>query len=228
MGGAWRACATTTALNGSAGCYHRRGPSLKSWHDGWVSRWNRKRGTRRCEARQPSMSRPIVEAVTEAASHCGITFLYAADCRWGTSTRLVKEAAFPAVLFGAGRDANDVLVLTGRRGTIDRRDAGERRRHSVTRLSSTPGADGSGAGRGAPRAASGRGRSRTSGAGSTARDLSPLQRTLRLLKREARRHRRGLPLCGARGPPEPDAAPVRADDRPAGAGRPVSCSRLCC
>ena len=60
--------------------------------------------------------RPTIEAVAEAASHLRITFL-SRQMSVGDVTRLVKEAAFPAVVFGAGRDEADVLVLTGRRGT---------------------------------------------------------------------------------------------------------------
>ena len=125
--------------------------------------------------------RPIAEAVAEAASHLRITFL-SRHLSAGDVTLLVEEAAFPAVVFGAGRDVTDVLVLTGRRGTmiqatlvgadasgrdvdleaqvlVDRAQGGVLRALLPVEVGPYVGGD-------------------------TERVLSPLQRTLRLLHRE--------------------------------------------
>ena len=60
---------------------------------------------------------PIAEAVAEAAGHLRIAFLYR-EFSVDDMTRVIAEAAFPAVLLGAGRDPDDVIVLTGRRGGV--------------------------------------------------------------------------------------------------------------
>ncbi len=62
-------------------------------------------------------TQPLAEAIAEAAGHLRITFLYR-EFSADDMARLIAETAFPAVLLGAGREASDVLVLTGRRETV--------------------------------------------------------------------------------------------------------------
>jgi ABC-type bacteriocin/lantibiotic exporter with double-glycine peptidase domain len=127
-------------------------------------------------------ARPIAEAVAEAASYLRITFL-SRQLSAADMTRLVEDGAFPAVLFGAGRDEDDVLVLTERRRAVIHATLfpsdGSNRAVEVD----APGLVDR-ARRGALRALLPVEVGPYVGVEATERDLSPLQRTLRLLRRE--------------------------------------------
>jgi ABC-type bacteriocin/lantibiotic exporter with double-glycine peptidase domain len=125
---------------------------------------------------------PIAEAVAEAAGHLRIAFLYR-EFSVDDMTRVIAEAAFPAVLLGAGRDPDDVIVLTGRRGgvadgtLVDRSGASRSVELDVGGLTERAGA-------GSIRALLPVEVGPYVGSELPERDLSPLQRTLRLLHRE--------------------------------------------
>jgi ABC-type bacteriocin/lantibiotic exporter with double-glycine peptidase domain len=126
--------------------------------------------------------RPIADAVAEAASFLRITFL-SRQLSAADMTRMVEDAAFPVVLFGAGRDEGDVLVLTERRRAVIHATLflpdGSERAVEVDAPGLVERARG-----GALRALLPVEVSPYVGVEATERDLSPLQRTLRLLRRE--------------------------------------------
>ncbi|MBP2648170.1 MAG: transporter ATP-binding/permease protein [Gemmatimonadetes bacterium] len=127
-------------------------------------------------------ARPLAESIAEAASHLRITFL-SRELSADDMARLITEAAFPAVLLHAGRDEGDVLVVTGRRDTVAQATliASDGTSRPVE-LELTGLRDRARAG--AIRALLPVEVGPYVGVQATDRELSPLQRTLRLLHRE--------------------------------------------